>query len=335
MSAVWYVSRSGENRGPYTSDALRQMARSGELLLTDLLWKDGMKQWRPAGESKGLFPKPETEADAETESGAETRVSSSPTKPPSVAAALFVSVLFLAALVLAGMGIRDRLKPRRLRRAQPVAAQGAPAQPQTAGPTTTPPPSQAMPAEKRIEKPPNTVTLIKATPSRKGAPLSADFLPVRDIQTHTFVETVRDPIAGEVLSSNRLTISQNGDGVISVSDSTLFPEIMTDWGPSTYRLCCEVRGDIVWYGIERYGNKETHEPLVFIGAQPGDSWMAPGGKSFYTFEGLRAENEAVVVHHKIDLTETITLKRGGGIVSRIVEGNPKRSYPLYIMRRTE
>lgn len=335
MSASWYVSRSGERRGPHTSDALRQMARSGELHHTDLLWKDGMKEWRPAGESKGLFPRPETEADAETESGAETRVSSSPTNPPSVAAALFVSVLFLAALVLAGMGIRDRLKPRRLRRAQSVAAQGVPAQPQAAGPTTTPPPSQAVPAEKRGEERSEPITLIKADPTRTGAPLSADFLPVRDIQTHTFVETWRDPIAGEVLSSNRLTISKNGDGVISVSDRTLFPEIMADWGPSTHRLCCDVRGDIVWYGIERYGNKQTHEPLVFIGAQPGDSWMSPGGKSFYTFEGIRAENEAVVIHRKIDLTETIILRRGSGIVSRIVEGNPKRSYPLYVMRRTE
>jgi hypothetical protein len=84
MSAVWFVARNGESLGPYTSDALRQMAESGELQHTDLLWKDGMKDWRPAGDSKGLFPKPQTCANVTAAGGMDPQASSSAKKPPSV-----------------------------------------------------------------------------------------------------------------------------------------------------------------------------------------------------------------------------------------------------------
>lgn len=54
-AAKWYFSRDGVEQGPLSSSELRALARSGELLETDLLWKEGMEKWRPAGEAGRLF----------------------------------------------------------------------------------------------------------------------------------------------------------------------------------------------------------------------------------------------------------------------------------------
>jgi MFS family permease len=51
----WYYTRAGQQVGPVTSPQLRQAARSGELAPTDLVWKDGMAEWAPAGKINGLF----------------------------------------------------------------------------------------------------------------------------------------------------------------------------------------------------------------------------------------------------------------------------------------
>lgn len=48
MTAEWYYLASGEERGPVTGERLRQLAQSGDLAATDLVWRDGMPQWLPA-----------------------------------------------------------------------------------------------------------------------------------------------------------------------------------------------------------------------------------------------------------------------------------------------
>lgn len=53
--AKWYYSRDGVKTGPFSSSKLRSLARSGDLRESDLLWKEGMDQWRPAGEAGRLF----------------------------------------------------------------------------------------------------------------------------------------------------------------------------------------------------------------------------------------------------------------------------------------
>ena len=56
MSDQWYYAR-GENRsGPVTTGELRRLAAAGELVTTDLVWKEGMQKWVPANMLKGLFP---------------------------------------------------------------------------------------------------------------------------------------------------------------------------------------------------------------------------------------------------------------------------------------
>jgi hypothetical protein len=58
MAAEWFYSRDGKNNsGPVTVDQLQALAGSGQLLPSDLVWKEGMPGWQPAGQLKGLsFP---------------------------------------------------------------------------------------------------------------------------------------------------------------------------------------------------------------------------------------------------------------------------------------
>lgn len=55
MPSSWFYHRNGVQNGPVDSAELRRLARSGQLLPTDLIWKQGMPQWVPASSGKGLF----------------------------------------------------------------------------------------------------------------------------------------------------------------------------------------------------------------------------------------------------------------------------------------
>jgi hypothetical protein len=55
MSSQWYITRDGKSKvGPYSSHQLRSFAKSGQLLHTDMVWKEGMAKWKKASEVKGL-----------------------------------------------------------------------------------------------------------------------------------------------------------------------------------------------------------------------------------------------------------------------------------------
>lgn len=77
MAGEWHYSRNGKQLGPVTDAQLKALARSGELLPTDLVWQDGMAEWKPAKSIKGLFPPASTSADA---------TASRPAPPPLPAA---------------------------------------------------------------------------------------------------------------------------------------------------------------------------------------------------------------------------------------------------------
>lgn len=55
MKTRWYYKRDGKKYGPISSSQLREMAIVGKLRRTDLLWKEGMNEWRRAGDSSKLF----------------------------------------------------------------------------------------------------------------------------------------------------------------------------------------------------------------------------------------------------------------------------------------
>ncbi|MCZ2342752.1 MAG: DUF4339 domain-containing protein [Bacteroidales bacterium] len=55
MATEWYYTRDGSRVGPVADVELKQLVRSGELARNDMVWKEGMAKWQPAGQVKGLF----------------------------------------------------------------------------------------------------------------------------------------------------------------------------------------------------------------------------------------------------------------------------------------
>ena len=56
MADQWYVGRNGQKAGPYSTEQLKQMAGAGQLVPSDLLWKQGLEAWVPLSKVKGLLP---------------------------------------------------------------------------------------------------------------------------------------------------------------------------------------------------------------------------------------------------------------------------------------
>ena len=54
----WYYTRNKEPQGPVNSTQLKELAAQGELLPTDLVWKEGMAEWVSAATLKSLFAAP-------------------------------------------------------------------------------------------------------------------------------------------------------------------------------------------------------------------------------------------------------------------------------------
>lgn len=56
MTAQWHYVKGGQRHGPVSEEQLHQLAASGQLQPTDLVWRDGMAQWQQAGLVQGLLP---------------------------------------------------------------------------------------------------------------------------------------------------------------------------------------------------------------------------------------------------------------------------------------
>lgn len=52
----WYVAIGQDRSGPLSDTELKTLATSGKLSDKDLVWKEGMKEWQPAGSIRGLLP---------------------------------------------------------------------------------------------------------------------------------------------------------------------------------------------------------------------------------------------------------------------------------------
>ena len=55
MADEWYYSTNGNRLGPVTTARLRYMATMGQILPTDLVWREGQAAWKPANKFVGLF----------------------------------------------------------------------------------------------------------------------------------------------------------------------------------------------------------------------------------------------------------------------------------------
>lgn len=110
MGAEWYYSQGGQKKGPVDSQQLRQLAKSGELHPDDLLWKDGMAEWKPAKEAKKLFEGVPTATPAAsvaiaTDQGADATTTDDGEEVPPSAKDTFVRTLGASALIAVATGI--------------------------------------------------------------------------------------------------------------------------------------------------------------------------------------------------------------------------------------
>lgn len=55
MAIQWHYISNGQQCGPVTTDDLHELALDGNLHPDDLVWREGMADWAPAGKVKGLF----------------------------------------------------------------------------------------------------------------------------------------------------------------------------------------------------------------------------------------------------------------------------------------
>ena len=46
MSDLWYYAMSGQQKGPVSTEDLRERIKSGEVAASDLAWKEGMGEWQ-------------------------------------------------------------------------------------------------------------------------------------------------------------------------------------------------------------------------------------------------------------------------------------------------
>ena len=53
--AIWYFADGDEERGPVTEAQIRTLIGTGNLKPDDLVWREGLDDWTPAGEVPGLF----------------------------------------------------------------------------------------------------------------------------------------------------------------------------------------------------------------------------------------------------------------------------------------
>ncbi len=60
MARQWFYTHDNEQQGPVSAAELKELAARGKLSRQDLVWAEGMSEWKPAGRMKGLF----TEGDA-------------------------------------------------------------------------------------------------------------------------------------------------------------------------------------------------------------------------------------------------------------------------------
>jgi len=54
MAQEWYYAQGDRKVGPISEAELKALAATGKLSADDLVWKDGMADWQPAGRLKGL-----------------------------------------------------------------------------------------------------------------------------------------------------------------------------------------------------------------------------------------------------------------------------------------
>ena len=53
---LWYYARNGQRFGPVEEAEIQRLAQTGQLSAADLVWKPGLPEWQPAGQTQELAP---------------------------------------------------------------------------------------------------------------------------------------------------------------------------------------------------------------------------------------------------------------------------------------
>ncbi len=113
MASEWFYKLNGVKHGPVSSLEIRKLARGGTISPNDLLWKQGMKTWLPAGKSASLFPpKQETNDEplASYTPGSSSGKLSPPAEDETVPAGLSVNDFTSGGYDASGVKLLDSLR---------------------------------------------------------------------------------------------------------------------------------------------------------------------------------------------------------------------------------
>ena len=88
MGSEWHYTQNRQPAAvPVTTAQLKQLAEQGLLKPDDLVWQEGMSEWKPAGVIKGLFPAKGSASESRGITAAKTVTSEAPparvTRSPS------------------------------------------------------------------------------------------------------------------------------------------------------------------------------------------------------------------------------------------------------------
>lgn len=110
MAAEWHYSKNGQKHGPVSASDLKNLAKSGDLLPTDLIWKEGMAKWKPASNVKGLFSAtPVSTAESPKTSPASPQIGTLPVVPETAKKQTLVEAAKRAAQYAAKQTERTKL----------------------------------------------------------------------------------------------------------------------------------------------------------------------------------------------------------------------------------
>ena len=94
---MYYLGKNGQQTGPYTMEQLQAMASNGQLAPTDLVWTQGMGDWKPASSVlPALFPQG---AGTPPAAGTPPPMSASVPQVPGIAAARIPNYLWQSIVV--------------------------------------------------------------------------------------------------------------------------------------------------------------------------------------------------------------------------------------------
>ena len=105
MSEQYFITRGGEQAGPYTLEQVQQMQAAGQLLPSDMAWTEGQADWLPLSQVAGGSPPPAPPPPPPPPTKEVQKTGKS-----TLVVRIILGVFLVAALVVAGLSWRANLQ---------------------------------------------------------------------------------------------------------------------------------------------------------------------------------------------------------------------------------